>query len=386
MSGSQQLGRNPQIAERLFSMMAKFAGYGFNRSHAYAYSALAFQLAYFKSHYPQVFYDVMLNYSSSDYIKDAIENGFSLARLDINRIPFHDKISDGKIVLGLKTIKGFPRDFALWIIEDRKENGKYISIEDFLTRIPKKYQKVDVLTPLIHIGLFDIFETNRQKIIGNLSNLFTFVNELGSLFAESSYSWVDYDDYSQIDRYNMEQELLGVGLSPHPLHLAQKTATRPYQSISDLTVNSKATVLVQLESVRIIRTKKGDQMAFLSVSDGINKLDVTLFPETYFYHKDKLKEGGLFYLEGRTQERDGRIQLVLANMEEASTERFWILLKNHEKDLEISKILAKYPGNIPVIIRYQESKETIVSQRFRVSDEVELQKELAQYTLKTVIR
>ncbi|MBS6654317.1 MAG: DNA polymerase III subunit alpha [Streptococcus sp.] len=386
MSGSQQLRRNPQIAERLFSMMAKFAGYGFNRSHAYAYSALAFQLAYFKSHYPQVFYDVMLNYSSSDYIKDAIGNGFSLARLDINRIPFHDKISDGKIVLGLKTIKGFPRDFALWIIEDRKENGKYVSIEDFLTRIPKKYQKVEVLTPLVHIGLFDIFDTNRQKIIGNLSNLFTFVNELGSLFAESSYSWVDYDDYSQIDRYNMEQELLGVGLSPHPLHLAQKMATHPYQPISDLTVNSKATVLVQLESIRIIRTKKGDQMAFLSVSDGINKLDVTLFPETYFYHKDKLKEGGLFYLEGRTQERDGRIQLVLANMEEASTERFWILLENHEKDLEISKILAKYPGNIPVIIRYQESKETIVSQRFRVSDEVELQKELAQYTLKTVIR
>ncbi|EIC80911.1 DNA polymerase III, subunit alpha [Streptococcus salivarius PS4] len=386
MSGSQQLGRNPQIAERLFSMMAKFAGYGFNRSHAYAYSALAFQLAYFKSHYPQVFYDVMLNYSSSDYIKDAIGNGFSLARLDINRIPFHDKISDGKIVLGLKTIKGFPRDFALWIIEDRKENGKYVSIEDFLTRIPKKYQKVEVLTPLVHIGLFDIFETNRQKIIENLSNLFTFVNELGSLFAESSYSWVDYDDYSQIDRYNMEQELLGVGLSPHPLHLAQKMATHPYQPISDLTVNSKATVLVQLESIRIIRTKKGDQMAFLSVSDGINKLDVTIFPETYFYHKDKLKEGGLFYLEGRTQERDGRIQLVLANMEEASTERFWILLENHEKDLEISKILAKYPGNIPVIIRYQESKETIVSQRFRVSDEVELQKELAQYTLKTVIR
>ena len=386
MSGSQQLGRNPQIAERLFSMMAKFAGYGFNRSHAYAYSALAFQLAYFKSHYTQVFYDVMLNYSSSDYIKDAIENGFSLARLDINRIPFHDKISDGKIVLGLKTIKGFPRDFAFWIIEDRKENGKYVSIEDFLTRIPKKYQKVDVLTPLVHIGLFDIFETNRQKIIGNLSNLFTFVNELGSLFAESSYSWVDYDDYSQIDRYNMEQELLGVGLSPHPLHLAQKMAMRPYQSISDLTVNSKATVLVQLESVRIIRTKKGDQMAFLSVSDGINKLDVTLFPETYFYHKDKLKERGLFYLEGRTQERDGRIQLVLANMEEACTERFWILLEDHEKDLEISKILAKYPGNIPVIIRYQESKETIVSQRFRVSDEVELQKELAKYTLKTVIR
>lgn len=104
-----------------------------------------------------------------------------------------------------------------------------------------------------------------------------------------------------------------------------------------------ATVLVQLESVRIIRTKKGDQMAFLNVTDGINKLDVTLFPETYFYHKDKLSEGGLFYLDGRTQERDGRIQLILSNMEEASTERFWILLENHDQDLDVSQILAKYP-------------------------------------------
>ena len=112
----------------------------------------------------------------------------------------------------------------------------------------------------------------------------------------------------------------------------------------------------------------------------------TLFPETYFYHKDKLSEGGLFYLDGRTQERDRRIQLILSNMEEASTERFWILLENHDKDLDVSQILAKYPGYIPVIIRYQGSKETIVSQRYRVSKNEELNQELAPYVLKTVLR
>ena len=77
-----------------------------------------------------------------------LKMAFPIASLDINRIPYMDKISDGKIVLGLKTIKGLPRDFALWIIEDRQQNGKYISIEDFLTRIPSKYQKADSLTPL----------------------------------------------------------------------------------------------------------------------------------------------------------------------------------------------------------------------------------------------
>lgn len=110
------------------------------------------------------------------------------------------------------------------------------------------------------------------------------------------------------------------------------------------------------------------------------------FPETYFYHKDKLREGSLFYLEGRTQERDGRLQLILSNIEEASTERFWILLENHNKDLEVSHILAKYPGHIPVVIRYQESKETIVSQRYKVSKNEELSRELAPFVLKTVLR
>ena len=172
----------------------------------------------------------------------------------------------------------------------------------------------------------------------------------------------------------------------HLIHFFKSFCKIRRIAISDLAVNTKATVLVQIESVRIIRTKKGDQMAFLNVTDGINKLDVTLFPETYFYNKDKLSEGGLFYLDGRTQERDGRIQLILSNMEEASTERFWILLENHDKDIEVSRILAKYPGHIPVIIRYQGSKETIVSQKYRVTKNEELIRELAPYVLKTVLR
>ena len=78
LEGAQQLGRPLEAAKDLFSRMAKFAGYGFNRSHAFAYSALAFQLAYFKAHYPAVFYDIMLNYSSADYITDALDSQLKL--------------------------------------------------------------------------------------------------------------------------------------------------------------------------------------------------------------------------------------------------------------------------------------------------------------------
>lgn len=80
LEGAQQLGRPLEAAKDLFSRMAKFAGYGFNRSHAFAYSALAFQLAYFKAHYPAVFYDIMLNYSSADYITDALDSQFKVKK------------------------------------------------------------------------------------------------------------------------------------------------------------------------------------------------------------------------------------------------------------------------------------------------------------------
>ena len=79
----------------------------------------------------------MMNYSSSDYITDALESDFQVAQVTINSIPYTDKIEASKIYMGLKNIKGLPRDFAYWIIEQRPFN----SVEDFLTRTPEKYQK-----------------------------------------------------------------------------------------------------------------------------------------------------------------------------------------------------------------------------------------------------
>ncbi len=111
-------------------------------------------------------------------------------------------------------------------------------------------------------------------------------------------------------------------------------ASRPYQAISDLAVNTKAMVLVQIESVLNYQNQKGDQMAFLNVTDGINKLDVTLFPENLFHHKDKLSEGGPFILMDGPRVHDHSVNCQ--NMEEARA--FLDLLENHDKDIEVSNI------------------------------------------------
>ena len=382
IQGALEKGHGAEQAQQVFAVMEKFAGYGFNRSHAYAYAALAFQLAYFKTHYPAIFYQVMLNYASGDYIFDALEMGFELTPLSINTIPYQDKLTDKTIYLGLKSIKGMPRDFAYWILENRP----FSSVEDFITRLPKNYQKLSLLTPLVEIGLFDSFEKNRQKILANLPTLFIFVEELGSLFADNSYNWLENEDFTQVEKFRKEQEWLGVGISPHPLLILARNPLYPIMSLSELTEGQTATVLVEIQSIRVIRTKKGENMAFLQVSDSKTKLEVTVFSDQYRQLKDFLHEGRFYYLNGKVQARDGRLQLILNNLKEAVSERFWIQAADHEHDSEIYHILEQYRGQIPVIIRYENEQKNVLLPSYFVAKDVSLQESLSQIVMKTIYR
>ena len=382
IQGALEKGHGQKQAQEVFAVMEKFAGYGFNRSHAYAYAALAFQLAYFKTHFPAIFYQVMLNYASGDYILDALEMGFELAPLSINTVPYQDKLADKTIHLGLKSIKGMPREFAYWIIEHRP----FSSVEDFITRLPKNYQKISLLTPLVEVGLFDGFDKNRQKILTNLPTLFIFVEELGSLFADSSYSWTDTEDFSNIEKFQKEQDWLGVGISQHPLLVLAKNPLYPIVSLSELSEGQTATVLVEIQSIRVIRTKKGENMAFLKVTDSKTSLEVTVFSEQYRQFKNLLHEGSFYYLNGKVQARDGRLQLVLNNLKEAVSERFWIQVPNHDHDSEIYHILDQYKGQIPVVIRYENEQKNILLPGYLVAKDAGLQESLKQIVMKTIYR
>ena len=86
---------------------------------------------------------------------------------------------------------------SYWIIENRP----FSSIEDFITRLPKNYKKLSLLTSLVELGLFDEFDKNRQKILVNLPNLFVFVEELGGLFADTNYSWTEADDFTEAEKF-----------------------------------------------------------------------------------------------------------------------------------------------------------------------------------------
>lgn len=383
LAGAKRLGHSTETAQHLFEMMAKFAGYGFNKSHAYAYAALAFQLAYFKAHYPDIFYDVILNYSSSSYLTDALNDGFKLVKPHINTIPYHDKITEGEILLGLRHLRQVPRELAYWLLDNRPFTG----LEDFLTRLPERFQKSSLIIPLIQIGLFDESTNNRRQLENNVDSLLVFVQELGSLFADSSYHWTAYEDYSPLEKYQLEKDLLGVGISPHPLTVYFDAFKGQYVPFSHLIPDQKARLLGQIQSVKVIRTKtKGQQMAFITVTDTQDFLEVTLFPETYQRYAHLLNEQELVWLEGRVKERDGKQQLVLEELTPASLEKLWILLENHQVDAQIAAILQDHSGHIPVVLHYDDSKETLQIDSLRVAKTDALLKALKPYAMKTVFR
>ncbi|MGT2771237.1 DNA polymerase III subunit alpha [Streptococcus marimammalium] len=383
LEGAKQLNRQEKIASHLFDMMAKFAGYGFNRSHAYAYSALAFQLAYFKAHYPNIFYDIMLNYSGSHYIGDAIDSGFKVKKLSINNISYYDKVVNNNIFIGLKHIKELPKELSLWI----ENNQPYQNIEDFVTRIPKRYQDKKFIEPLVLLGLFDDFDKNRKKVQKNIEPLLTFVSELGSLFSENSYQWLDEADYTNAEKFQLEKNIIGFGISPHPLVEEMEKRKGQFTPFSKLVENHLTTILAEVEKIKIIRTKTtGEEMAFLTVSDTNKKLDITLFPETYKKYQNIITQGQFYLFHGKIQLRNQQLQMLLQTLIVPTDEKCWLLVTNHENDFQISKILKQFPGSLPVVIHYEESKETLQSQKYFVSNDENLVNLLKPYVLKTVFR
>lgn len=388
LSGAEKMGHPLPKAKQIFAMMEKFAGYGFNRSHAFAYSALAFQLAYFKAHYPDVFFDVMLNFSSSDYIEDAIGFGFRVASLNINTVPYYDKFEKGQVYLGLKNIKGLSKDFSHWLFETRKQQS-FQSVEDFMRRLPEHLAKPTLVEPLIKIGLFDSFDKNRRKILVNYQGLREH-NKLGqtNLFDKDSdmaYGWTEVEDFTDTEKFRQEQEIMGVGLSPHPLITLAKESVLPFTPIRELTAEGHSQVLAEIESIRVIRTKKGEQMAFIKVTDTQNKLEITAFPEVYRHWGRQLENGYFYYLYGKIQERDGQLQMILDKVTPASSEKFWVQLDSHEQDQQAATILRRYPGPIPVILRYKDNNETLRIQ-LGVQKSQELEAEFQKIKMKTIFR
>ena len=166
--GALKNGHSIEHADEIFDIMVPFAGYGFNKSHAAAYSVLAYRTAWLKCHYPAEFMAANLTneINSADklpaYIEEARKMGIPVDAHDINRSDTVFDVIDGHIIFGLKGIKGMGEAAAALIVREREENGAYKSFMDFLQRVDLRTVTKKPLEVLIKTGAFDHLDKNRQ--------------------------------------------------------------------------------------------------------------------------------------------------------------------------------------------------------------------------------
>ncbi|MGF0081493.1 DNA polymerase III subunit alpha [Limosilactobacillus reuteri] len=379
IAGATEHGYSAQVAHQVFEYIDRFANYGFNHSHAVAYSMMAFEMAYLKVHYPAAFFTALMNAETNiEKLGDAKQFGVKISGPRINISESSFLLHDGTVYFGFSAIKGVRRDFVAAILEERQENGKFTDLRNFITRIPERWQKQELIEPLIYSGAFDNMGYNRAEMIDALPKLISGI-ELFAGFANfddpTLQTAIDQrNEFPLLTRLTKENEYLGVYLSGHPVTQYYQLGQQLHATkIADLYPNSEATIIVLTNRVKTIYTKREHrEMAFVNGTDETGAVDITVFPKQYQQFKEQLETNKILIVRGRVEYREGRgLQLVanqLQDVKKVQQERpsqRWVLrilpsLDTEMVHRELNNIFNEYHGSIPVLLFYPANDKKIL--------------------------
>lgn len=307
IAGTVKKGLPREVAERVYHHIEQFANYGFNRSHAVAYTKIAFWLAYLKVHYPAAFYTAMLNSSTAakaqSYIMQAQEADIHILTPDINRSRLDYSLENNNILVGLKAIKGLRVDFAKEIAENKK---RYKSLSDFLRRIDAKFLQVDAIEALIMAGAFDQIEDNRNELLANCKEIIANVQLTGQNISLSEIlgdaPLKPAEKPTNAEKAEMEEKVLGFATTTTPLVAVQKYAKKfNARALNQFQINESGISVGKLMKYKQIRTKNDKTMAFATFADSSSQQEVIIFPGVYEKFSAALKTGDIYLLGLRTQ-------------------------------------------------------------------------------------
>lgn len=323
IEGAIKLGRKKETAEKVYDYIAQFANYGFNRSHAVAYSKIAFWLAYFKVHYPGAFYLALLNsnmgnrHKIAQYLTQAQEAGIKILPPDIENSKADFSLENGKILVGLKAIRGLRSDLLKQILEIKRPIK---SMTDFLWKIDNNLLSADAVGNLIKAGTFDRLAPNRNELLKINKDLVESVKMAGSnlsLFETLEPKVEEEKMPTAAEKSAMEVEAMGFSTGINPIIAVQKYARKfNAKRLQVFESNEQGIAVGKLMKVKPITTKKGDNMAFAVFSDTSGERDFTIFPQVWEKVGENLKIGEIYLLQVRTQSdrfNPNKIQFLLSN-------------------------------------------------------------------------
>ncbi|TFD92502.1 DNA polymerase III subunit alpha [Jeotgalibacillus sp. R-1-5s-1] len=386
VEGSVKKGYTAKTANELYDLIVRFADYGFNRSHAVAYSIIAYQLAYLKANYPAEFMAALMTTSTGNedklaiYIRESKRLNILIQPPSINHSMRYFKCSGNSILFSLSAIKGISSAAAAEIIEVRKEK-RFIDLFDFCARMPAKYLNRKFLESLVLSGALDEFGKDRSVLLATIDVAIehaSLVRSDGdSLFEDLDIrpKHIQASPMPAIEKLTFEKEVLGIYLSAHPLSAYQDSLKKMSTvSISELKAGQKTvTVGVLVSSVRVIRTKKGENMCFALLGDETGDVDAVAFPEAFRKYSAVLQKGQLLVVKAKIEDRDGKLQLILQQALPAEqfreiAEQKTVYLRipagadREQIKLEILALSKRYRGNQKAVIFIEETGEKTILQ------------------------
>ena len=315
---SIEMGHSESKAKEIFNLVLNFAGYGFNKSHSVVYSVVAYKMAYLKSHYKTVFFaNLMSNVIGSEtktneYIMEAKANKIEVEKPTINNSESKYVVKDDTIIYPISNIKGIGVVVSKQI-EDAKKDGEFTDIFDCFSRLYIAGIGKKTFEILIMADVFKEFNYNRATLIYNLDSLFNYA-ELTKDIDPSLVMKPEIErknEYEQSYLLEKEKEVFGFYLSSHPTTMYKKDNPNCISlNTIDNYLYKTIDMLVLIDKIKVIDTKKGDKMAFITGSDETGSREFTLFPKVY-NSNNNLERGNIIKVRGKAEKRLNEVQVIV---------------------------------------------------------------------------
>jgi len=314
VNGVVDQGHSRSLGEKIYDYIVKFANYGFNKSHAVAYSYVAYWMAYLKANYPSYFLAVLLDFQigsvtgTKKYIRECKSMGIDVLPPKINASGVTYQYEEKGLRYPFMAIKGIGQVMAEKIV-DIQSQGQINGFIDFYARA-KELPK-NVIETLIHANVFSEFGVNKHTLIENLDRIEAFVQ---FHYDGDSFRYVDYDEYDYETMEAKERELLGINFEYHKIHQFDDLIKRKHLSVLSDIMNEDmgyVSFVAVLTDIREITTKKNDQMAFLRLEDDVSQIDGVLFPRQFEHYNPQIKAQNVYYIQGKKEMRNQYLQVII---------------------------------------------------------------------------
>jgi DNA polymerase-3 subunit alpha len=375
--------------------MEKFAGYGFNKSHSAAYALLSYQTAYLKAHHPAEFLAAQLTCESGNtekvttYIAECRDRNIDILPPHVNASASDFHVQDGKVIFGLSAVKNVGEGAIKAILEAREKGGPFCHIHDFAERVDLKKVNKKVIESLIKCGAFDGFGHTRRAMADALDSVIEAGHSFQKDKAQGQFNLFDQEcfagaasaadvsipplaEWEELIKLAYEKEMLGFYVTGHPL-MKHESLIRKYTNANSLNLPalpeaSSVRMAGLVKKVKVVNTKRGDRMAFLSLEDLTGIVEITVFSDLYGQKKEVLQEGEAVMVAG-AREANGDGSKILANdivpLEEAPrhySNGIHVRLSTTGTDPDqiksLARILRRHRGRLPVKLHVTIPRQT----------------------------